>query len=211
MCPMLRYPMLQTVLSPFLRAQQKTLALVIAAIVERAQANSLAVAGHVAVGLGTQLGRTLTRLYRLLRHPRLDERRLTAPLLHLLGRGQELLIVLDWTEGHHDLRMLVAAVVVGSRAISVQAAAFSKTDIPGLQNVRKTTVVRLLVHTLCSVEQAAVVLYDRGVRLVRWLARVEKTQGTGKTLTVLAHPGARAVEARVQRTPAGARDTCGPA
>jgi hypothetical protein len=33
MCPMLRYPILQTMLSPFRRSQQKTLTLVIAALV----------------------------------------------------------------------------------------------------------------------------------------------------------------------------------
>jgi Ca2+/H+ antiporter len=61
MCPMLRYPILQIVLSPFRRSQRKTLALVIAALVEGAQANSLAVAGRIAVELGTQLGSAVTR------------------------------------------------------------------------------------------------------------------------------------------------------
>jgi hypothetical protein len=173
MCPMLRYPILQRVLSPFRRSQQKTLALVIAAIVEQAQATSVVIAGHMAVELGTQLGSALTRFYRLLRNPRLDEQLLTAQLLPLLGRGQQLLIALDWTEWHHDLRMLVAAVVVGCRAIPVQAAAFSKTDIPRSQNLRETTFLRLLVHTLRTVEQAAVVLCDRGFRRVRWLAHLQ--------------------------------------
>jgi hypothetical protein len=40
MCPMLRYPILQMLLSPFRRSQQTTLALVIVAIAEVAQANS---------------------------------------------------------------------------------------------------------------------------------------------------------------------------
>jgi hypothetical protein len=82
-------------LSPFRRSQQKTLALVIAAITERAQANSVAVAGHLPVELGTQLGSALTRFYRLLRHPRIDDQLLTAQLLQLLGGGQQLLIALD--------------------------------------------------------------------------------------------------------------------
>jgi hypothetical protein len=77
-------------LSPFRRSQQKTLALVIAAMVERARANSVAVAGHLAVELGTQLGSALIRFYRLLRHPRIEDQRLTAPWLQLLGRGQQL-------------------------------------------------------------------------------------------------------------------------
>jgi hypothetical protein len=174
MCPMLRYPILQAMLSPFRRSQQQTLALVIAAIVERAQANSLAVAGHLAVELGTQLGSALTRFYRLLRNPRIEDQLLTAQLLQLLGHSQQLLLAIDWTEWHHDLRMLVAAVVVGCRAIPVQAAACSKTDIPRSQNLRETTFLRLLVHTLRSVEHAAVVLCDRGFRRVRWLAHLQE-------------------------------------
>jgi hypothetical protein len=81
MCPMLRYPMLQPLLSPFRRSQQKTLAPVIGAVTERAQANSLAVAGPMAVEPGTQLGGALTRLAQLLRNPRLDDQQLTAQLL----------------------------------------------------------------------------------------------------------------------------------
>jgi Transposase DDE domain len=174
MYPMLRYPLLQTMLSPYRRSQHKTLALVITAITERAQANSVAVAGHIAVELGTQLGSALTRFYRLLRNPRIDEQLLTRPLLQRLGHGQRLLLALDWTEWHHDLRMLVAAVVVGCRAIPVQVAACSKIDMPRSQNRRETTFLRLLVHTLRRVEQAAVVLCDRGFRRVRWLEHLQE-------------------------------------
>lgn len=174
MCPMLRYPILQMLLSPFRRSQQTTLALVIVAIAEVAQANSLAVAGHLAVELGTQLGSALTRFYRLLRNPRIDDQQLTAQLLRLLGPGQRLLIALDWTEWHHDLRMLVATVVVGCRAIPVQAAAFSKTHIPRSQNLRETTFLQLLVHTLRTLNQAAVVLCDRGFRRTSWLRHCQE-------------------------------------
>jgi hypothetical protein len=45
MCPMVRYPMLKSWLSPFHRSQQKTLALVIAAAASVAQASSLRPAG----------------------------------------------------------------------------------------------------------------------------------------------------------------------
>jgi hypothetical protein len=129
MCPLLRYPILQTVFNLLRRSQQQTLALVIAAIAERAQASSMPVAGHLAVELGTQLCRAFTRCSWLLRHPRLDDQPLTAPRLQLLGRGPRLLIALDWTVWYHDLRMLVAAMVVGCLAIPVQAA-FSRTQIP---------------------------------------------------------------------------------
>jgi hypothetical protein len=54
--------------------------------------------------------------------------------------------------------MLVAAVVVGCRAIPVQAAAFSRTQIPRSHNRREPTFLRLLVHTWRSIAPAAVVL-----------------------------------------------------
>jgi hypothetical protein len=162
-------PDLTGAVKPLSASQRKTLAFVLAATAERAQANSLAGAEHLAVELGTQLGSALTRSYRLLRNPRIDDQQLTAQLLRLLGHGQRLLIALDWTECHHDLRRLVAAVVVGCRAIPVQTAAFSRTQIPRSQNLRETTFLRLLVHTLEALAQAAVVLCDRGFRRTSWL------------------------------------------
>lgn len=171
MCPMTRDPLLQPLLRPSRRSQQKTLALVIAAIAEVAQATSCALAGHLAVQLGIQVGSALTRFYRLLRNERIDDQRLTEQLLRVLhGDRKPLLLAIDWTEWHHELRILVAAVVVGCRAIPIQAAAFSRTHIPRSQNLRETTFLRLLVHTLRIVEQTAVVLCDRGFRRVRWLA-----------------------------------------
>ena len=169
MCPMTQYPMLQNLLSPFRRSQQKTLALVIASIAEVAQAASFAVAGHLAVQLGIQLGSALNRFYRLLRNPRIDDQVLTAQLLRLLGAGRRLLIALDWTEWHHDLRMLLASVVVGCRAIPVQTAVFNKTQIPWSQNTWEQTFLGLLVQTLRELGQAAVLLCDRGFHRVRWL------------------------------------------
>lgn len=44
----------------------------------RAPANSVALAGHLALELSTQLGRALPRFSRLLRHPRRDDQSLTA-------------------------------------------------------------------------------------------------------------------------------------
>jgi hypothetical protein len=49
MCPMTRSPMLQPLLSPFRRSQQKTLALVIAAIAAVAHATFWALVAHLAV------------------------------------------------------------------------------------------------------------------------------------------------------------------
>jgi hypothetical protein len=67
------------VFSPFRRSQQKTLAAVIAAMVEVAPAISLAVAGYLAGKCGVARGRALHRFDRLPRVPRLDDQRPTAP------------------------------------------------------------------------------------------------------------------------------------
>jgi hypothetical protein len=81
-----------------------------AAIAEEAQATSLALAGHLAVPLGIQVGSALTRFYRLLRHERIDDQRLTEPRLRVLhGDRARLLLAIDWTEWPHVWRILVAA------------------------------------------------------------------------------------------------------
>jgi hypothetical protein len=60
--------------------------------------------------LGIQVGRGLTRLYRLLRHARIEDQRLTAPRLRLLGSERaRLVLALDGAAWHHGLRRLVAA------------------------------------------------------------------------------------------------------
>jgi hypothetical protein len=169
MCPLRRYPILQTVLTPFRRSQQKTLALA-----ARAQANSLAVAGHLAGELSPPRGSALNRFYRLRRNPRLDAQRLTVQLLWLLGRGQRLLLTIDGTAWHHDRRLVVAAVVVGCRGIPVQVAAFSQTDSPRSQTLRETIFLPRFVHTLRALEQAAGMRCDRGLRRTSGLRHLQE-------------------------------------
>jgi hypothetical protein len=135
---------------------------------ERAHATSVAVAGPLAVALGPQLGRALTRFSRRRRHPRLEEQRLTAPLLALLGPGPRRLGAREWTAWPQDWRRLVAAVVVGCRAIPVPAAACSNTTIPRAQTLRETVFLPRLGPTLRPLEQAAVLRCDRGCRRPRW-------------------------------------------
>jgi hypothetical protein len=140
-----------------------------ATLAEVAQASSVALAGHLAGQCGMQVGSALPRVYRLLRHERIEEQRLTAPRLRLRARPQaRVRLALDWTEWPHGLRILVAAVVVGCRAIPVPAAACSKTQIPRAQNLRETTYLPLFVHTLRTVEHPTVLVCDRGFRRVSW-------------------------------------------
>lgn len=78
-------------------------------------------------------------------------------------------MALDWTEWPHPLKMLLASVVGGCRAIPVQVAVFNKTQILRSQNTWENTFLRLLVHTLRELGQAAVLLCDRGFHRVQGL------------------------------------------
>jgi hypothetical protein len=66
--------------------------------------------------------------------------------------------------------------VGGCRAIPVQTAVFHKTQIPRSQNTWENTSLRLLVHTLRALDQAAVGLCDRGFHWVSWVSRLLELQ-----------------------------------
>lgn len=77
MHPLRMYPFLVSMLSPFRRSQQKSLAWVIAAIAAQGEARSRRLAGWMAMGLGIRLGSALNRFYRLLSNPRIQDVLLT--------------------------------------------------------------------------------------------------------------------------------------
>ena len=170
MCPFREYPILQTLLRPFRKSQQKTLALVIAAIAEVARASSLTLATHLAGKLKIKAGSALRRIYRLLANPRIQDQLLVAQLLRLLGeRKRRLLIAIDWTEWHANLRMLLASVIVGRRAIPVKALVCQKPLPESSQNLVEEAFGRQLVDTLRQINQEAILLCDRGFRRASWL------------------------------------------
>lgn len=170
---MTAYPpweVLKMVLSPLRKSQQKILTLVVQAIAAMAQAASLPLAAFLAQVTGSQLDSALVRFYRLLHNRRLEDEVITRQLLSFLASAyQPLLIAIDWTEWHSDLRMLLASVVVGARAIPVQVAVFSKTDMPRSQNTRENTFLRLLSLNLRELKIPACFLADRGFRRVSFL------------------------------------------
>ncbi len=88
------------------------------------QAACLQIALAVAQRVGCQADCALTRVYRLLHNRRLEDRIVSREMIRTLARGASpLLVALDWTEWHPPLRMLLASVVVGTRAVPVSAAA----------------------------------------------------------------------------------------
>ncbi len=180
MCPLKRYPILQSLLSPFRRSQQKTLAWAIAGILEVAQARSLTLAAHWAAQRAMRVGSALNRFYRLLHNERIDDQRLTQQMLSVVSQSQsETLVALDWTDWPHGLQMLVAAVVVGTRAIPVQTHTVKTADLAVSQNAEEETFFDAFWATVKGLGIWVVLLCDRGFRRVDWLKKLLKELRAG--------------------------------
>lgn len=166
-----RYPVLATILKPFCRKQKNSLGLVTSAIIEVNSARSADIAALLARWLKILFNSALNRLYRLLRNHKIDYVLLTKQLLKLVARcmRDKLLIAIDWTEWHNELRMLTASVVADKRAIPVQTAAFHRSDIPRSQNSRENGFLNTLAMVLGELGLKAIILCDRGFRRVSWL------------------------------------------
>jgi hypothetical protein len=175
MVPEKAYPFLSDLLSPFWKRHRKTLGLVIAAIAATGQARSFAIATTLARWLKTRLDSAVNRFYRLLRNTRVDYLELATRWARLLARGKDrsLLIAVDWTEWHHDLRMLMAAVVTGKRGIPLFAQAFDKLPQRS-QNSRENTFLRLLAESIRCAGAKAIILCDRGFRRVSWVQLLQQ-------------------------------------
>jgi hypothetical protein len=165
-------------LSPLRKSQSKTITLVIQGMAWMAQAASIPIAAFVSQATGTQLNSALTRFYRLLHNPRLDDLKVTRQMLSFLAQlPGPLLIAIDWTEWHPPLRMLLASVVRGTRAIPVHAAVFSKTHIHRSQNTWENNFLRLLCWILDEIKAHACFLSDRGFRRVSYLKLLQDQHG----------------------------------
>ncbi len=88
--------------------------------------------------------------------------------------GKRLLITIDWTEWHPPLRMLTAAVVVGTRAVPIHVAAFTRSWMPRSQSSRENAFAETLAMFLREVGKKTVVLADRGFRRVSSLQVLQR-------------------------------------
>lgn len=178
MDPFQQYPVLQALLKPFWRRHQKTLALVIAGIAAAGQARSFAIATCMQSWLGGRLDSAVNRFYRLLRNRRVDYTEFCSAWAQLLAKPRQgrLVVAIDWTEWHHDLRMLMAAAVVGRRALPLFAQAWAKSVRRRSQNAQENTFLRVLADGLRRAAVHAVILCDRGFRRVSWIALLQKLQ-----------------------------------
>ena len=145
MDPFGQYLVLRDLLKPFSLRHQKTMALVIAGIAVAGQARSFAIATCMKSWLGVRLDSAVNRFYRLLRNSNVDYTELAASWANMLARsrGRHLVVAIDWTEWHHDLRLLVAAVVVGRRALPLFVQGTRKLVRARSQNAYENTFLRV--------------------------------------------------------------------
>ena len=173
MNPLRHYPILSTLLRPFRLSQQKSCAVVVAALCQAAQASSFAIAGQLSSLTSVQFGSALTRLYRFLRNERFDNWLLTQRMLHLLSQPhQSLLLALDWTAWQDRFSVLTASVCVDTRSIPVAVSACHKPQLARSQNLWEETFLRLVVDRLRAAKVSAIWLCDRGFHRVKWLERL---------------------------------------
>lgn len=173
-----KFKAVETVLSPLRKSQRKTVLLAVQAISWMGQAASIPIAFFLSQATGSRTTSALTRFYRLLHNPRLDDLKITKQFLTLLSQSASpLLIALDWTEWHPPLRMLLASVIVGSRAVPVQTAAFLKTHIRRSQNTWENNFLRVLCLILGEIKVSACFLADRGFRRVSFLKLLQEQEG----------------------------------
>jgi hypothetical protein len=140
--------------------------LVIAAIAATGQARSFAIATTLSTWLRTRLDSAVNRFYRLLRNGQVDYLEFATRWLDLLARrpDRKVLLAVDWTEWHHDMRLLVAAMVTGKRAIPILTQGWRKMVSSRSQNTRENTFLRHLdfLCVLCGVSIGLQAVLSRG-------------------------------------------------
>ncbi len=169
---------LREILKPLRKSQSKMIILVVQGIAEMACATSIAIASFVSQATGSQLGSALTRLYRVLHNPRVEDLTIARQMLAFFAQiPGPLLIAIDWTEWHPPLRMLLASVIRGTRAIPLYASVLNRTQIHRSQNTWENNFLRLLCLLLNEIKATACFLSDRGFRRVSYLKLLMEQKG----------------------------------
>lgn len=160
------------------KSQRTVICLVVEALATLRQAASIPIALVLAQRTGCRVPSALVRFYRLLHNPRIDDLAISRTMLRRLGEmSSPLLIALDWTEWHSDLRVLMASVAMGTRAIPVYMAAFLRNRIPRSQNVWEESFLEVLSMLLGEAHLTACFLADRGFRRVRFIRLLLQQRG----------------------------------
>jgi hypothetical protein len=140
---------LEEMMRGFHQFQSRILQEVTGAILGSQEVRSLRIARGLSFATGAKLPSALTRFYRFLSNPRIADWVLSERIFAAWSApGRRLLVALDWTEWHPPLRMLLAAVMVGKRAIPAASACFRNDAIPRSQNSRENTFLQMVVAVL---------------------------------------------------------------
>jgi hypothetical protein len=169
---------LESLLGSLRKSQRTVIALVVEALASLRQAASIPIATILAQRTGCLVPSGLIRFYRLLHNARVDDLAISRKMLSQLGqRVSPLLVVLDWTEWHSGLRVLMASAAMGTRAIPVYLAAFIKNRIPRSQNAWEESFLEILSMLLGEAHVTACFLADRGFRRVQFIRLLLKQGG----------------------------------
>ena len=169
---------LEGLLASLRKSQRTVITLVVKALASLREARSFPIAAVLAQQTGCLLPSGLIRFYRLLHNDRIDDLAISRKMLNQLGQGvSPLLIALDWTEWHSGLRVLMASVAAGTRAIPVSMAAFLRNRIPRSQNAWEESFLEILSMLLKEAQVTACFLADRGFRRVQFIRLLLKQSG----------------------------------
>lgn len=151
-------------------ARAWAVARVVESIVATCQARTWEMAQFLARRWGICFKSGLQAVSRTLGNVKVDVWDLGAHLLARLSAETTVVpLAVDWTEWHDDKRVLVAAAVVGKRAIPIAAAGYDKQNMPRSQNARENVFLRLLSRLVHEAKRKVVILTDRGFRRVSWV------------------------------------------
>lgn len=184
-CEDKRRRFLASLLQSFHKARRKTLALAIAAIAAAGETRSFVIATSCRTGCGP--GSTVPSTASIdccamdtsttSNWPRDGSTLPRRP-------DRKILLAVDWTEWHHDLRLPVAAMVTGKRVIPVFTQGWTKMVSRRSQNTRESTFLRQLAEIIHRVGVTATVLCDRGFRCrLMGIARPSPPLSTGTSDT----------------------------
>lgn len=155
---------LEEMVRGFHKFQQRILSEVTGALLRNGEVRSFGIAQRLSAATGAKLPSALTRFYRFLANSRIDDWQLCERVFRALDRpGQRMLVALDWTEWHEPLRMLLASVIVGKRAIPGASACFAKDDIPRSQNSRENTFLKMVCAVLDRLKIRAIFFSGPGL------------------------------------------------
>lgn len=171
------YKLIWSVAKNLHRSQAKVLLAMVICLMDARKMRSFDIAHALTERFAVKFKSGIQRFYRFIHNRKMDDLKVWAGIAgHVLAsiRGK-LVISIDWTEWHEELRVLSASVCMGNRAIPILAQTFSKTDIPRSQNSRENAFVTVL-RLLSPLVKDAVLIFDRGFRRASLIKLLQQSE-----------------------------------